>query len=61
MNTDESAKTLLEPRLSLNEDFWAELDSVSETGADVSQSYSEPDEEGSPDKSLEGESQTLFL
>jgi hypothetical protein len=36
----------------LNEDFWAEYDSISESG-DVSQAYNELDEESSPNKSLE--------
>ena len=45
--------------MSLNEEFWAELDSISESGADLSPTYAELDDESSPNKSLEGKSKLL--
>ncbi|CAG2172988.1 unnamed protein product, partial [Oppiella nova] len=48
-----SDKSIKQSNSSLNEDFWAELDAISESDVDVSQSYSELDEDNSPNKSLE--------
>ena len=56
MNSSENIK---HSNLSLNEEFWAELDSISESGSDLMPSYAELDEENSSNKSLEGKSEFI--
>ncbi|CAG2108484.1 unnamed protein product [Medioppia subpectinata] len=48
-----SDKSIKQSNSSLNEDFWAELDAISETDIDVSHPYRELDDENSSNKSLE--------
>ena len=59
MNFNDNSKR--QSNMSLNEDFWAELDSISESGVDLSPPYAELDEESSPNKSLEGKSKLWFF